>query len=120
MTTVRMTVQNGRLVSVDPVDWPEGTEYEFAVGDHGVADAEPSSSTGEAGREFVGDEQMTEENWPTTPAGIQRLVARIERLEPLTMTDEEIANWHAAMEEMKQYEIAHAEEEHRKLVEMWK
>ena len=67
MIAIKAMIKNGYLVSVNPVDLPEGSQLE-------VTAADPC---------FSDDEQMTEANWPRTPEGIAALLARMDSRQPL-------------------------------------
>lgn len=101
MSTILGRWSQGRVRLDDQVDWPEGT----------VLRIEPCDEDGSWG--------MREEDWPTTPEGIAALVAEIDAVEPLEMTDEEIANWEAARREQMQWELEHFEEHAESLRKMW-
>ena len=79
MSAVTGTYRKGKVLLDSPVDWQEGTRVEVNAPVHKVG--------------------MTEAEWPTTPEGIAELLARIDAFEPLEMTPEEQAEWHAALEE---------------------
>jgi len=103
MLTIKARVQGGHLVSVGPVDLPEGAELEVI----------PTQALPAA------DDQMTEDNWPATPEGRARLLARMDAREPVPMTDDEIANWERSRREDKEWESAHAAERDERLRKVW-
>jgi hypothetical protein len=82
------TFHDGQVVLETPVDWPEGAKVEVVL---------------------VGLEQplgMTEEEWPTDPEGIAKLIARMDEIEPLEFTPEGEADLAAWRKKMKEYDIA--------------
>lgn len=86
MSAIRGTIRDGKVVFDAPPGWPDGTpvtvELVFAV--------------------TVG---LSEEGWPTDAAGIEALVARMDRLAPF-LTSEDEAEWHKALAEQKARELA--------------
>jgi hypothetical protein len=78
MSAIKATVRNRQLHVEVPADWPEGCEV--------VIEPVPARAV----------HGMREEDWPTTPEGIAALLKRWDELEPVGMTEEEIANWEAA------------------------
>lgn len=103
MIAIKARVRNGYLVSVDPVNLPEGTEVEVTA----------SPNCGPS------DEQMTEENWPTTTEGLARLLARMDSREPLQMSEAEIERWSRIRREDKDWELAHSEARDERLRKVW-
>jgi len=73
MLAIKATIKNGYLVSVNPVDLPEGSQLELTATDAPISDRE----------------QMTEFNWPRTPEGIATLLARMDSREPLMTSNVE-------------------------------
>jgi len=71
MTTIRATVRGGRIELDEPIDLPDGTQLLIPIPD-GEAD----------------DEAMS----PTETA---RVLAAMDRMEPLEMTADELAAWEA-------------------------
>ncbi len=92
MTVIRSVVKNGKIELKAPDEWPEGTEVVI----------EPISQAHSIG--------MRDEDWPDTPEGIARLVASMDRIEPLIFTAEEEAEWEATRKERKDFEKARFEE----------
>ena len=103
MLAIKARVQDGYLVSVSPVDLPEGAELEVI--------ADPI--------QFSTGEQMTEENWPNTPEDRARLLARMDARDPVAMTDDELAAWARARREDKAWDLAHAAEHDERLQKVW-
>ena len=69
MAVLKAIVKDGKIELQAPGDWPEGTEVHI----------EPAPAS-------VG---IRDEDWPDTPEGIARLLASMDRIEPLDMTAEE-------------------------------
>jgi hypothetical protein len=46
---------------------------------------------------------VAEEEWPTTPEGIAEMLARMDAMEALVMTEEEIARWEADRKAQKEF-----------------
>lgn len=103
MVAIKARVRDGYLVSVSPVDLPEGAEFEVT--------ADPV--------QLPTGEQMTEENWPTTPEDRARLLARMDARDSVVMTDDELAAWAHARREDKAWEMAHADERDERLRKVW-
>ena len=92
-TAIPGTVHDGHIVLETPVDWPEGTKVEVTL----VTPARPRYG-------------MTEDEWPTDPEGIARLIAEIDAIEPLVFTPEEEADLAAWRQKMKVYDIVRSKE----------
>ena len=103
MLAIKARVTKGYLVSVGPVDLPEGAELEVTASPLGPPDGD----------------QMTEENWPTTDEGLSRLLARMDSREPLRMSDDEVAQSERVRREEKARELAHADERDEQLRKIW-
>ena len=85
MSTVPGRYHDGKVILDTPVDWADGMQVQVS----------PRA-------EKIG---MSEEEWPTTPEGIEAMIKRIDALEPVDLTLEEEAEWLAAREEVKRYTI---------------
>ena len=103
MLAIKARITNGYLVSVGPVDLPEGAELEVT--------ARPPHP--------LEVEQMTEDNWPTTPEGIAHLLARMDAREPFRMSDGEMAQWERIRREEKEWDLAQADERDEQLRKAW-
>jgi hypothetical protein len=103
MLAIKARVTNGYLVSVGPVDLPEGAELEVTA-----SAPEPADS-----------EQMTEDNWPTTPEERERLLARMDARHPLQMSEAEIATWERVRREDRASELARANDRDEQLRKIW-
>jgi len=103
MIAIRARITNGYLVSVDPVNLPEGAELEVS--------ADPQAITAQ--------QQMTEENWPTTPEAIASLIARMDSREPLQISDEEIERWNRVRLDDQTWELAQANSRDERLAKIW-
>jgi hypothetical protein len=103
MIAIKARITNGYLVSVDPVNLPEGAELEVT--------AHPQAVTAH--------QQMTEGNWPTTPEAIASLVARMDSREPLQMSDEEIEQWSRVRLDDRTWELAQSDSRDERLTKIW-
>ncbi len=88
MKTMRMKVKDGHLVTVDPVDLPEGEIMTY----------------------FVSEERppilgMTEEEQGDSPEEIERWCADLDAAPALVMTPEEETDWLAWRAKMKEYNL---------------
>ncbi len=95
MSTIKATVAGGRLELDVPAEWPDGTQVEI----HPVA------------CESADDDMSPEE--------IAKLLAVMDQLEPLQLTDAERAAWEAERQARKEWEKAHFAEQAGKLQRMW-
>ena len=93
MISIRGHIENGAAQFDEPVpaDWPEGTKIEARL-------AMPPDF-----------EQMTEANWPTTPEGIQELLAWADSLQPFLQTEEQEREFESALDEQKAWELSNWE-----------
>jgi hypothetical protein len=89
MNAIKGVVRNGQVVLDAPAELPEGTRVEVVP----VESARPTLG-------------MREEDWPTTPEGIAALLARMDQIEPLEMTEEERADLEAWRRKVKEYHLA--------------
>jgi hypothetical protein len=96
MTTIKATVTRGRLELDVPEDWPDGTEVEI----HPLAKGAPD------------DDAMS-------PEEIAEMLAVMDRLEPLDLTDAERAAWEAERQARKDWEKVQFAEHAAKLERMW-
>jgi hypothetical protein len=87
--TLRGTWKEGQIILDEPVDWPDGCRVTV----------EPITGQVEA----LG---ITEDEWPRTPEAIADWLDWFDSVEPIEMTPEEEANWRAARDARKAYEIA--------------
>ena len=62
---------------------------------------------------------LREEDWPTTPEGIDALLTRMEQVEPGWLSPEEDAAWRAALRAQKEAEKGLFREDAEKLRSMW-
>jgi len=83
---------NGRIDLEGKPDWPEGTTV--------VVKLATESEQGD-----VTFKMMTEEEWPTTPEGIEAIGKRWAEHEAPEMTPEEVAELAAWRAEMKRFNI---------------
>lgn len=89
---VKGVVRNGRVELSQPLDLPDGAEVEV---------------------------RATESDAPMTPEEIAAKLALMDRLEPIEMTDEEIAAWEADRQAKKEREKAAFFERAERLRRMW-
>jgi len=95
MTTIKAVVRNGRIEVEEPLDLPDGTILQIPV-------------PGEAET----DDEMS-------PEEIQHVLAAMDRMEPLQMTDAELTAWEADRTARKEREKAHFLDRADKLRGMW-
>lgn len=81
------TYRGGQLVPDEPVDLLEGQKFIVAL-------------TAEAQSAGVHDPQTDETVWDE-PAAIEARLARFDAIEPIPMSDAEMAEWEAARAEMR-------------------
>lgn len=102
MKMIEGTIRNGQIIADQPVPWPDGCRVVI----------EPV----EKKEETLG---IREEDWPTDPEGIARLVALMDQIEPLEMTAEEEAAWQADRKAYKEWEKAQFEKRSRQIEELF-
>jgi hypothetical protein len=73
MTTIKATIRNGRIEVDEPLDLPDGTVLQIPLPDHA---------------------EKTEDG-AMSPKEIERILAAMDRMQPLQMTDAELAAWEA-------------------------
>jgi len=88
MVVLKGSIQNGQVKLAKPTDLPDGTEVTVLA--NGV----------------MGTLGIPDDQWPSTPEEISRLVARMDRIEPFEMTPAEEAEIEAWRDQVKQYGIA--------------
>jgi hypothetical protein len=88
MIMLNGTIEDGQVKLSQRADLPDGTEV--VVMANGLSDT-------------LG---IPEEQWPTDPEGIARMLARMDRIEPFDMTAEEEAEVEKWRERVKQYTLA--------------
>lgn len=98
MTTIKAVVRNGRLEVDEPLDLPDGTVLQIPV---------------------PGDTAQAEGDGPMSPDEIEQVLAAMDRMEPLRMTDAELAAWEADRKARREWEKAHFFEHAEKLQRMW-
>lgn len=103
MSAIRGTIQDGKVVFDAPPDWPNGTPVTVSVG---------------GADEYVGI-GIREEDWPTTPEGVEALVAKMGQVQPF-LTPEEEAEWQKARAEYKAWELANWEAHSKKIEDLFK
>lgn len=100
MTTIRGTVQRGRVVLDDPASLPEGSRVRV---------------------EPIVDEalELREEDWQATPEAIAAWLRWYDSLEPLELTPQEEADWQAMRAGQREREKAIFNAQADRLREMW-
>jgi hypothetical protein len=94
MSTIKATVRGGRLEVDEPINLPDGTELEIPLPDDG-------------------------DEGPMPPNEIARVLAAMDRIEPLDLTDAERAAWATERAARKAREKAEFAEQSEKLRRMW-
>jgi len=102
MSAIRGTIQDGQVILPAPANLPNGTPVRV------VAGADESVGIG-----------IREEDWPTTPEGIEALVARMDQIQPF-LTLEEEAEWKKALAEQKAWEMANWEAHSKQIEDLFK
>jgi hypothetical protein len=87
MNTIKGTWTNGQVVLREAADWPEGTQVI-------VEPVLPQRAL-----------CIPEDEWPADPEGIARHLDLMDRIEPLEMTADEVAEWKAARQAIKAYTL---------------
>ena len=99
MSTVTATVRSGRIELDEPLDLPDGTRLVIDLPNGAVETAASDESS--------------------NPAEIARRLELMDRMEPLHMTDAELAAWEADRISRKEREKEHFFENAEKLRGMW-
>ena len=97
MTTIKAVVRGGRLEVDEPLDLPDGTVLQIPVPE---------------GTEPTADGPMSADE-------IREVLAAMDRMEPLQMTDAELAAWEADRQARKELTKAQFRERAEKLQRMW-
>jgi hypothetical protein len=97
MTAIKATVRGGRIELEVPKDWPDGTEVAI----------QPL------------EKESTAEGDVLPPEEIARLLAVMDRMEPLQLTDAERAAWETERQARKDWEKAEFAKRAEKLQRMW-
>jgi hypothetical protein len=98
MTTIKAVVRNGRIEVDEPLDLPDGTVLRIPL---------------------PGDTEKAGSDEPMSPDEIEQVLAAMDRMEPLQMTDAELAAWEADRKARREWEKAHFFEHAEKLRGMW-
>jgi hypothetical protein len=96
MNTIRATITGGRLEVDVPANWPDGTEVEI----HALG-------------------KTAEDEDTMLPEEIAKLLAAMDQLEPLDLTEAELAAWKAERQARKELEKTQFAQHAGKLQEMW-
>ena len=97
MHAIKGKYRDGKIILAEQADWPEDTEV--------LVEPLPTEPT-------IG---MREEDWADTPQAIADWIAWYDSLEPLEMTPEEEAEWHAALQAQKEFDKSTFEERARRI-----
>lgn len=92
MITIKAVVRNGRIEVDEPLDLPDGTVLQIPVPD----DSDTMS-----------------------PEEVERVLPALDRMEPLQMTEVELAAWEADRQARRDWEKARFFEHAEKLQSMW-
>jgi len=101
MHAINGKFKNGQIVLDEEANWPEDTKVRV----------EPITHETTLG--------IRDGDWPTDPEGIAKLIALVDSLEPFLMTEEEDAEWRAALQAQKEYDKAHFEERAKRIEGMF-
>jgi hypothetical protein len=97
MNAVSATWKNGQIVlDQNHVDWPEGCRL--------LVEPVPEDSLG-----------IRDADWPQTPEEIERHLALMDQIEPLIMTEAEIANWEQTRKDQREFDKANFEKRAKKI-----
>lgn len=97
--TVHATWKDGHVVIDEAVDWPDGCQLEVR----------PMSVNGSGDDE---DDVLAKDR-----AAITRWIAEFDAIPPLTMSDDEAAEWQAARRAQREFELSTFEQRARKIQE---
>lgn len=98
MNAIKATVRGGRLELQVPPDWPDGTEVEIHP---------------------MGGPETQDDDEPLSSSEVARLLALMDQMQPLEMTEAERATWEADRQSRKEWEKAHFDEHAGKLRRIW-
>ena len=88
MILLKGTIRNGQVLLPQPANWPDGTEVLVCMDQPGVPLGIP------------------DDEWPTDPEGIARLMAHMDSVEPFDMSPAEEADTQAWRQKVKEYTLA--------------
>src|SRR5687768_8411897 len=96
MHAIKGTYRNGTIILAEKADWAENTEVVVKpIG-------EPTFG-------------LREEDWHETPEAVAEWLRWYDSLQPLVMSKEEEAEWQAALQAQKEYELATFDERARRI-----
>ena|SRR6266542_7111471 len=101
MHAIKGKYRDGQIILAEKADWPDDTTV--------LVEPVPHEQT-------LG---IRDEGWPTDPEGVARLLALIESLEPFDMTAAEEAEWKAALQAQKEYDLSKYDERTRRIQGMF-
>lgn len=93
MSIIRAIIRNGRIELDEPLDLPDGTEVQISLPEN--------------------------DDEPTSQAEIDRILAAMDRMQPLQMSDAELSAWEADRQARKEWEKKHFFDHAEKLRRMW-
>lgn len=93
------TIQNGKVVSAEPIDLPDGTAVRITAPDKAQSEED--------------------DGWDNSPEGIAAWLNWLDSLQPLVFTEQEKQAWEAERLSRKEWEKEHFDEEAEKLRRMW-
>ena len=91
MNAIKGIWHDGQVLLQEPADWPDGT----------TLIVEPTAPHATLG--------LRDEDWPIKPDEIAKHLARMDQIQPLEMTPQEEAAWHAALKAQRDYDTANFE-----------
>jgi hypothetical protein len=94
MSEISGIYRDGHVELTGSVDWPDGTPVTVQPQSQGKPDGHTISSDNEWG---------IPDDWPDTPENRAEILRRMEAVEPLEMTPEEEAEWHAMLKWFDDY-----------------
>ena len=101
MHAIKGKYRNGQIVLAEKADWPENIDVV-------VEPVSPEKTLG-----------IRDEDWPTDPEGLAKLLALMDSIEPFEMTPAEEAEWRAARQERREYDLAHFNDHAERLRRMF-
>lgn len=96
MNEISGTFRDGHVELNAAVDWPEGTPV--------TVQAQSLPSAAEPADDWR-DNWGVDDDWPDTPENRAEILRRIDAVEPLKMSPEEEAEWHAMLDWFGNYTL---------------
>ena len=94
------TIQNGKVVSAEPIDLPDGTAVQIST--------------------TVKTQAAEDDGWDNSPEGIAAWLKWMDSLEPLVFTEQEKQAWETERLSRKEWEKANFDEEAEELSSLFK